>query len=66
MLIFRIDENKRVMVADFGLARNMYDSDYYQKKTDRPRPIRWMALESIQKDKYSSKSDVVRFCFVLS
>ena len=56
-----VDENKRVMVADFGLARNMYDSEYYQKKHDRPRPIRWMALESIQRDIYSTKSDVVSF-----
>ncbi len=47
------------MVADFGLARNMYDSEYYQKKHDRPRPIRWMPPESILRDIYSTKSDVV-------
>ena len=54
------------MVADFGLARNMYDSDYYQKKHDRPRPIRWMAPESILRDIYSCKSDVVGFIHLSS
>ena len=50
------------MVADFGLARNMFDGDYYRKKHDRPKPIRWMALESIQEDIYTSKTDVVSVC----
>ena len=57
----RVDEKNKVMVSDFGLARNMFDHDYYRMKNNRPKPIRWMALESILKDVYSSKSDVVSF-----
>ncbi len=60
MTLFRVDENNLVMVADFGLTRDMYQSDYYKAKVDRPLPVKWMALECLSSDKkFTSKSDVV-------
>ena len=60
----RIDENNCVKVADFGLARDVYQTDYYRCSRYRSRPLRlpikWMAPESIDCKIFSSKSDVVR------
>ena len=56
----RVDERRVARVADFGLTRDMYQSDYYREKTERPLPIKWMAIECLSSAKYTSKSDVVR------
>ena len=59
--IIRINSAHTVKIADFGLSRDIYMNDYYKTETkDRPLPIRWMAIESITKGKYTTKSDVVR------
>lgn len=49
-----------VKIADFGLSRDVYRSDYYRVE-DRHRalPVRWMAVESLTFGLFSSKSDVV-------
>lgn len=62
MLSFcRIDENNRVKVADFGLARDVYETEYYHRSGRRSRlPVKWMALESLDHGSFSCKSDVVR------
>ncbi|XP_017068360.1 fibroblast growth factor receptor homolog 2 [Drosophila eugracilis] len=45
-------------IADFGLARDIQDTDYYRKNTNGRLPIKWMAPESLQEKKYDSQSDV--------
>ena len=51
-----------VKIADFGLARDIYDKQYYRSKKQRPLPIRWMAPECLQSDcVFSSKTDVVSY-----
>lgn len=57
----RLDENFTVKVADFGLARDVYDKEYYSvhNKTGAKLPVKWMALESLQTQKFTTKSDVV-------
>ena len=38
----------------------MYEKDYYAtSNTNKPMPIRWMAVESMKEGMYSTKSDVV-------
>lgn len=57
---FRLDEEFRVRVADFGLARDIYEKEYYSSENKKAKlPVKWMALESLEKGTYSSKSDVV-------
>ena len=58
--VYRLDENLRVKVADFGLSRDVYETDYYTCEGRRGRlPVKWMALESLEKGVYNSKTDVV-------
>lgn len=58
----RLDESYTVKVADFGLARDVYDKEYYSvhNKSGVKLPVKWMALESLQTHKFTTKSDVVK------
>lgn len=48
-------------VADFGLARDVFGKEYYSIRQHRHAklPVKWMALESLQTQKFTTKSDVV-------
>lgn len=53
-----VAENYEMKIADFGLSRNIAQSDYYKKVTDGKLPIKWMAPEALIYRKYTTKSDV--------
>ena len=54
-----LDAKLNVKIADFGLARDVYERDYYRSENKKNKlPIRWMAPESITKGFYSSMTDV--------
>ncbi|KAK1332676.1 hypothetical protein QTO34_007359 [Cnephaeus nilssonii] len=57
-----LDESFTVKVADFGLARGVLDKEYYSVQQHRHArlPVKWMALESLQTYRFTSKSDVGR------
>ena len=46
-------------VADFGLSRDVYSSDYYRLTHKTRLPVKWMAPESLYMNKYNEKTDVV-------
>ncbi|WAR25677.1 SEA-like protein [Mya arenaria] len=53
-------------LIDFGLSRDIYEKDYYASENKKTMlPVKWMALECLEKGKYSSKSDVWSFGIVL-
>ncbi|XP_024049456.1 macrophage-stimulating protein receptor isoform X1 [Terrapene carolina triunguis] len=56
-----LDQTFMVKVADFGLARDVFDREYYSIRQHRQAklPVKWMALESLQIQKFTTKSDVV-------
>ena len=54
-----------VKICDFGLAKDIYKNNNYQKKTDGPLPIKWMAVESLRDRVFSTQSDVWSFGVVL-
>ncbi|KAJ8674045.1 hypothetical protein QAD02_005307, partial [Eretmocerus hayati] len=60
-----LSANNVVKICDFGLSRTMYKYDNYKKKTDGPVPIKWMAIESIKENFFSTQSDVWSFGIVL-
>ncbi|XP_067684002.1 hepatocyte growth factor receptor-like [Haliotis asinina] len=61
-----LDEDFHAKVADFGLARDIYEKDYYSSDNKKTKlPVKWMALESLEKGTYNAKSDVWSFGVVL-
>ncbi|XP_037051566.1 vascular endothelial growth factor receptor 1 isoform X6 [Bradysia coprophila] len=62
--ILLCDDNV-VKICDFGLARSMYKSDNYKKKGEAPLPFKWLAIESIGDQVFSTFSDVWSFGIVM-
>ncbi|XP_053673665.1 vascular endothelial growth factor receptor 1 [Anopheles nili] len=62
--ILLCDDNV-VKICDFGLARSMYKSDNYKKKGEAPLPFKWLALECISDNVFSTYSDVWAYGIVL-
>ena len=50
-------------MADFGLAEDIYSTDYYRQTKDGDTPVKlpvkWMALESLHDGLFNEKTDVV-------
>lgn len=42
-----VAEDGTVKIGDFGMARSLYDSDYYKIEGAFILPIRWMAWECL-------------------
>ncbi|KAG7206284.1 hypothetical protein KM043_003665 [Ampulex compressa] len=49
---------RMVKIADFGMARDIYRSDYYRKGGKAMLPIKWMPPESFLDGIFTTKSDV--------
>lgn len=56
-----LGDDLRVCVADFGLSKKIYSSNYYRQKVAIRVPIKWMAMESLSESVYTTKSDVWSF-----
>lgn len=50
-----------VKICDFGLSKNLYKSEIYEKKSNTKLPYKWLALESIQFGTFSVYSDIWSF-----
>ena len=49
----------QVKIGDFGLARDVYKSDYY--RGGGYLPVKWMSPEFLMEHKFSTQSDVWSF-----
>ncbi|XP_055543965.1 vascular endothelial growth factor receptor 1 [Wyeomyia smithii] len=56
-----IDERKTLKISDFGLSRN----GIYVNTRNKKVPLRWLSIEAMRDNLYSSKSDVWAFGIVL-
>ncbi|XP_068163685.1 tyrosine-protein kinase receptor UFO isoform X2 [Antennarius striatus] len=56
-----LGDDLRVRVADFGMSKKIYSSNYYRQKTVIRMPVKWMAIESLSDSVYTTKSDVWSF-----
>uniref|UniRef100_A0ABM0LYX5 receptor protein-tyrosine kinase n=1 Tax=Saccoglossus kowalevskii TaxID=10224 RepID=A0ABM0LYX5_SACKO len=54
-----LDDNLVVKIADFGLTRKLFnDSNYYRMGNAARVPVKWLALESLGENMYTTQSDV--------
>ncbi|XP_038072071.1 platelet-derived growth factor receptor alpha-like [Patiria miniata] len=60
-----VGEDMVCKVSDFGLARDVMNIRIYHRESQCPLPIRWMALECILHDVYTTESDVWSFGILL-
>lgn len=58
-------ENNVMKIADFGLARDLHNIDYYKKKSDGRLPVKWMAPEALFDRVYTTQSDVWSYGILL-
>lgn len=57
--------DRTVKVGDFGMARDIYTTDYYRKASKGLLPVRWMAPESLADGVFTTDSDVWSYGIVL-
>lgn len=60
-----VAEDLTVKIGDFGMTRDIYETDYYRKGTKGLLPVRWMAPESLKDGVFTSGSDVWSYGVVL-
>jgi serine/threonine protein kinase len=60
-----VDGEGRVKIGDFGMTRDVYQSDYYKKHGAGPMPVRWMPPESLRDGVFTHASDAWSYGIVL-
>ncbi|XP_058860462.1 fibroblast growth factor receptor 3-like isoform X5 [Acipenser ruthenus] len=53
-----VTDDNVMKIADFGLARDVHNIDYYKKTTNGRLPVKWMAPEALFDRVYTHQSDV--------
>uniref|UniRef100_A0A671SGP0 Tyrosine-protein kinase receptor n=1 Tax=Sinocyclocheilus anshuiensis TaxID=1608454 RepID=A0A671SGP0_9TELE len=60
-----VAEDFAVKIGDFGMTRDIYETDYYRKGGKGLLPVRWMSPESLKDGVFTTMSDVWSFGVVL-
>jgi len=60
-----VAEDLTIKIGDFGMTRDIYETDYYRNGSKGLLPIRWMSPESLADGVFTSQSDVWSFGVVL-
>uniref|UniRef100_A0A8C4I7F7 Tyrosine-protein kinase receptor n=1 Tax=Dicentrarchus labrax TaxID=13489 RepID=A0A8C4I7F7_DICLA len=60
-----VAEDFTVKIGDFGMTRDIYETDYYRKGGKGLLPVRWMSPESLKDGVFTTTSDVWSFGVVL-
>ena len=63
---YRLDDNLLVKISDFGLTKDLGDSNVYRSRGENEvLPVRWMSVEALTGHVFTKQSDVVRKTFFL-
>ncbi|XP_050538303.1 tyrosine-protein kinase RYK-like [Daktulosphaira vitifoliae] len=60
-----INQEFKVLITDNALSRDLFPSDYHCLGDNKNRPIKWMAIESLEHKKFSTASDIWSFGILL-
>uniref|UniRef100_A0A8C0QJZ4 Tyrosine-protein kinase receptor n=1 Tax=Chelonoidis abingdonii TaxID=106734 RepID=A0A8C0QJZ4_CHEAB len=60
-----VSEDFTVKIGDFGMTRDIYETDYYRKGGKGLLPVRWMSPEALKDGIFNTHSDVWSFGVVL-
>uniref|UniRef100_A0A7N6FJJ3 Tyrosine-protein kinase receptor n=1 Tax=Anabas testudineus TaxID=64144 RepID=A0A7N6FJJ3_ANATE len=60
-----VAQDLTVKIGDFGMTRDIYETDYYRKGGKGLLPVRWMAPESLKDGVFTAHSDCWSFGVVL-
>ncbi|NXF13381.1 IGF1R factor, partial [Smithornis capensis] len=57
-----VSEDFTVKIGDFGMTRDIYETDYYRKGGKGLLPVRWMSPEALKDGIFNTQSDVWWWC----
>ncbi|XP_028649838.1 insulin receptor-related protein-like isoform X1 [Erpetoichthys calabaricus] len=60
-----VSEEFTVKIGDFGMTRDVYETDYYRKGGKGLLPVRWMSPEALKDGIFTTYADVWSFGVVL-
>lgn len=60
-----VSHDLTVKIGDFGMTRDIYETDYYRKGGKGLLPVRWMSPESLKDGVFTTQGDVWSYGVVL-
>jgi len=60
-----VNQELKIQIADNALSRDLFPSDYHCLGDNKNRPIKWMAVESLEHKQFSTASDIWSFGVLL-
>ncbi len=59
LICSRIDDEFHIKITDCALSRDLFPMDYHCLGDNENKPVKWMAVESLEQHRFTTASDVV-------